>query len=544
MNKTEFRIQETGVRSRGTEVRGTRGASISNIQYPISNLQVDLVHPRRKIAGVWALLAAFTLAAGAAEKEVVELTLGDCVGLALENNLDLKISTVTREMARQDVAAALGGYDPELTVSAKRSHEESAGESAGTAEGALEVLGSETDNDSYEASLAGVTALGGLRYDLGARLGESDGERDGNPFDTHTGRASLTLTQPLLKGFRADGTRYQVAIARGQSDEAALQLEGRIQDILGEVEDAWYSLIEARETVRVQEEAVRLATQLYENNRRKVQIGAMSSLDEKQAESQAAAARADLSSARQAHVEAQNRLQALIYADHRGFRKRALAAAGQLAADPVAVDPPVSGERALEQRPDVREARLALERQGLTVDYQKNQTLPSLDLVGSYGVAASDEDSRSGTFDRMEAADEPFWTAGITLTFPLGNRAARSRFEQSRSAEERMRLEYRQLEESVLVEVDNAVHAVGAGLEKVQATREARDYAEQALEAEQQKLARGKSTSFVVLQLQRDLTAARNSEIRALADYNRQVSALARAEGAMLERHGVEFAGE
>ena len=58
------------------------------------------------------------------------------------------------------------------------------------------------------------------------------------------------------------------------------------------------------------------------------------------------------------------------------------------------------------------------------------------------------------------------------------------------------------------------------------------------------KLARGKSTSFVVLQLQRDLTAARNSEIRALADYNRQVSALARAEGAMLERHGVEFAGE
>lgn len=48
----------------------------------------------------------------------------------------------------------------------------------------------------------------------------------------------------------------------------------------------------------------------------------------------------------------------------------------------------------------------------------------------------------------------------------------------------------------------------------------------------------------MVLQLQRDLTAARNSEIRALADYNRQVSALARAEGAMLERHGVEFAGE
>ncbi|HQN79855.1 MAG TPA: hypothetical protein PLB64_02245, partial [Kiritimatiellia bacterium] len=62
--------------------------------------------------------------------------------------------------------------------------------------------------------------------------------------------------------------------------------------------------------------------------------------------------------------------------------------------------------------------------------------------------------------------------------------------------------------------------------------------------AEQQKLARGKSTSFVVLQLQRDLTSARNTEIQALADYNRQLAALALAEGAVLERLGVELAPE
>ncbi len=491
-------------------------------------------------------LAAFTIAAGAggAEKEVVELTLGDCVGLVLENNLDLKMSTLTREMARQDVEAALGGYDPELRLSARRTHEETAGESAGTADGALEVLGSETDNESYEASLAGATALGGLRYDLGARLGESNGERDGNPFDTHTGSASLTLTQPLLKGFRTDSTRYQVAIARGQSAEAALRLEARIQDSLAEVEAAWYELIQARERIRVQEEAVCLATQLYEDNRRKVQIGAMSSLDEKQAESQAASARADLSSARQSHAEAQNRLKQLVFADYRGHRHMEVNAAGALSDAPVTVDLPASGERALDRRPDLREARLALERQGITVQYQKQQTWPSLDLVGSYGVAAGHEDRRGDVYDRMESADEPFWTAGVTLTFPLGNRAARSRYAQSRSMEERMKLEYRQLEESTLVEVDNAARAVATGLERVHATREARDYAEQALQAEQQRLERGKSTSFVVLQLQRELTAARNSEIQALADYNRQLSNLARAEGGMLERHGVELAGE
>jgi outer membrane protein TolC len=90
------------------------------------------------------------------------------------------------------------------------------------------------------------------------------------------------------------------------------------------------------------------------------------------------------------------------------------------------------------------------------------------------------------------------------------------------------------------VEVDNAANAVASGLERVQATREAREYAEQALDAEQRKLDSGKSTSFIVLQLQRDLTQARQSEISALADYNQQVANLALAEGNMLVHHGIQ----
>ena len=144
----------------------------------------------------------------------------------------------------------------------------------------------------------------------------------------------------------------------------------------------------------------------------------------------------------------------------------------------------------------------------------------------------------------MGLADEPYWNVGVTLSIPLGNRAARARAVQSLEAADRMRLQLRQLEEGALVEVDNAVASVETGFERVEATREARLYAEQALEAEQRKLDNGKSTSFVVLQLQRALTQARNSEIQALADYNRQMSVLALAEGSMLERHGVIVAGE
>lgn len=508
----------------------------NNTRYPISNIQV----------GVAIVLATALLgfSASAEEKPVRELTLAECVGLALENNLDLKIEKIARREARLAAAGARGGYDPNLTVSAKRTHEETAGESAGTVAGALAVLGAETDSDSWNASVGGATGLGGLNYEIGARLGDSSGTRDGNPFDTSSGSAGITLTQPLLKGFKADATRYRVKLADRQSAEALVQLEGRMQAILSQVEAAWYALIQAREGIRVQEDAVRLAAQLYEDNRRRVQIGAMSMLDEKQAESQAASARADLSSARRSFAAAQNQLKSLVFADHRNFRGLEISAIGELSADPVAVDSAASGERALERRPDLRQAQMALERQGLAVDYERNQTLPALDLVGGYGLAASRADSYGSAIDQMESADEPYWAAGVTLTFPLGNRAAKNKKAQSLAVAEKMRLQMRQLEETALVEVDNAARSVETGLEQVQATKDAREYAEQALGAEQRKLERGESTSFVVLQLQRDLTQARKAEIAALADYNQQRSTLALAEGAMLERHGVEFSGE
>ena len=489
-----------------------------------------------------ALVAAlWTLAAPAAEKQSRNLTLADCVGLALENNLDLRIEKIARAATKTEVDAARGGYDPALAMSAKRTHEET----LGSADAESARLEGESNVDSYEVSVGGATGLGGLSYDVGARTGDSSGTSGtGNPFDTSSGSAGITLTQPLLKGFKTDGTRYQVAIARRQSAEADVQLDAKIQDLLAQVETAWYALLQAHESTLVQEDAVRLATQLYEDNRRKVQIGAMSILDEKQAESQAAAARADMSSAKRTYAEAQNRLKTLLFADHRATRDLEIAAIGELSSGPVDVDSAASGERALETRPDLRQARMALERQGLTVQYQKNQTLPSLDLVGGAGVAASGEESQGDAIDRMGSADEPYWTAGVTLSMPRGNRTAKARHAQSLANEEKMKLELRQLEETALVEVDDAAAAVATGLERVNATKEARKYAEQALAAEQRKLENGKSTSFVVLQLQRDLTNARNAAIQALMDYDQQCAALALAEGAMLERHDVAFAEE
>ena len=78
-------------------------------------------------------------------------------------------------------------------------------------------------------------------------------------------------------------------------------------------------------------------------------------------------------------------------------------------------------------------------------------------------------------------------------------------------------------------------------LERIEATRKASAYAEAALAAEQKKLENGKSTSFFVLQLQRNLTAARSDEISAVVQYKRSLAQLALAEGSTLVRRKIDL---
>jgi outer membrane protein TolC len=102
-------------------------------------------------------------------------------------------------------------------------------------------------------------------------------------------------------------------------------------------------------------------------------------------------------------------------------------------------------------------------------------------------------------------------------------------------------LQFKQLEQTALISIENSIANARTSLERVDATQQATLYAEDALKAEQMKLEKGKSTSFIVLQLQRDLTAARSAEIRALADYNIALARLASSEGSTMERRGVEL---
>jgi outer membrane protein TolC len=199
-----------------------------------------------------------------------------------------------------------------------------------------------------------------------------------------------------------------------------------------------------------------------------------------------------------------------------------------------------SWSKGLGQRPDLLQAKLSVEQQGIQLKYDRNQLYPQLDLKGSYGYNGSGR-GFDGTFDQYGAADRPYYSYGAALSLPLSNARARNSLKADKATEQQLLLKLKQLEQNVMVQIDDAVKNAQSAWESVDATQKARIYAEAALKAEQGKYAVGKSTTFTVLQLQNSLTSARSQEIRMVANYNEALASLAQQEGSTLERHQLDL---
>jgi outer membrane protein TolC len=191
---------------------------------------------------------------------------------------------------------------------------------------------------------------------------------------------------------------------------------------------------------------------------------------------------------------------------------------------------------ARERRPEVLQAQEQVRNQEVSYRFTRNQTLPTLDLVGKIGTNGlgstfnQDYDlAASGTFPTVEV--------GLLFEYPLGNRAARSDAERARLLLEQARTSLRNVDQQVSVEVREAVRQVRATLERIEATRRARELAAEQLRIEERRLEAGVSTTFQVLQFQDDLARAEANEIRAVTDYRKAIAAMDRVTAATLEKY-------
>jgi outer membrane protein TolC len=459
------------------------------------------------------------------------------VQIALTNNLDILISRIQPQLDQYLIQFDYGTYyDPSLTMTAEHSYNAQAGGVFAENGEDIPVPATVSKSDYYVPGISGALASG-MTYNLTAPLAHEN--VTGIPKQ-YQAEPSLSLTQPLLKNLWINNGRYQILVAKNtlKTDQQAFRL--KVMTVIFNVKTAYYKLIFARENVKVQQEALALKQETASEDKQKVQFGAMRPLDEQQAESEAATAQSDLQTAIVTLAQQENVLKGLLSQQLGELDNFTLVPAEQLVAIPEHPQPQECWRTGLEQRPEMIQAKLVIEKQHVSIKYDFNQLFPEIDLIGSYGGNATDL-TLGNTLQTLQHGANPDYAYGVQLTVPLGNRAARNTYKADKLKLQAVLYQAKQEEWTIVTAIDNDIKTIEADLLKVDFTRQARIFAEAALEAGQAELKEGKRINFEVLQFQDNLTAARSAEISALSDYNTALEQLALDEGTTLDRNNIDL---
>jgi outer membrane protein TolC len=501
------------------------------------------------IAGM--LAAALASSIGAASpfgtNEVVICRLKEVLNAALSQNRQLQIERINPELARFTLQASRGFYDPIFqTITQSESTSDTGGfDPADFSNDAI------FDADS-EVISAGFTGFlpSGLTYTVGGNYAHTQGTRNFLNFDSYKLGTSITVQQPLLRNLWIDQPRWTIQVNKKNLQITELGVQFVAMTVLNLAQQAYYDLVYAWDNYQIYRDLRDTRREFVRGIRRQIELGMMTSLEEKLAQSQEAAVQTDLVTARNTIALASNSLRSLMGTPRSDWKEELLAPADLMIVVPELIDKHSSWKTGLERRPDLLQLAVNLESAELTIRYRRNQLFPTLNLIGSYGLRGSDAiqafppDQPQADFSlawrEITAQSAPNSMVGLLFSMPLTLTAERANYKMSKELRKQAELLLRQKEEMVLREIADAADLARSSLDRFLAAQDAARFANEALKAEEQRLQGGTGSTFLVLQAQTEWARSLIAELAARRDYNKALSQLYFTEGTLLERSGIE----
>lgn len=517
------------------------------------------VHAQTADERVRALIEQASLRLGQANPDArrFNLTVEDAVTRALDRNLDIAVQRLVPQVFDLNLAEQLAFYRP--TLASNFSSTSSTTPSATQLDGGRNVL---TDTALFDSSVAQPVPWGGGTFDISWNNTRRETTNFFSSFNpSYRSSVAANYTQPLLRGFGIDQPRQQLAVTRVNREISDVDLRETITNTLASVRDAYWELVYTVQTVAVQRQALELAEQLVRDNRARVEIGTLAPIDIVQAQSEAAARRQTLAQAEQDRQTAEINLKRLIVdGTSDELWPATLNPVDQPAVSYTPVDVEAAVRVALGQRTDITRARRQRDINNINVRALRNNTLPGLDLVGTYqlqgqggtrfnraGLGGSVTTVIPGGYtdaiDQLLDTNFPTWTVQLQFNYPIGRSAAEAAYARGRLELQQTDAQLRQIELQVATEVTNAALQLRSIQERIEAAIAARELAEQQLEAEETKFEVGTTTSFFVVQAQRDLATAQDAELRAILDYQKALIEFERSQETSLNRSGISIVG-
>jgi outer membrane protein TolC len=475
------------------------------------------------------------------------ISLADAAIRALQHNLDISISRQTKESRQADITVEQAKFDPTLSVNGQynRTVNPLNRPVFGATNFALNNI-TTFDQRNHSVTLDATTNLPtGGNVDLNyspARTSVNQNVAGGFLFNpSYTGGLALTFTQPLLRNAGIDVTKTFIRVAQNNAVVEEHVFRDRVLTVLTTVEQTYWEVVFANENLKVAEAALKAAQELLAANRAKAKAGIMSIVDVLQAEAAVASRVEQILVADKAIRDQEDQLRRLLNPAEEDLRQDLrLTPLDQ----PVVTLEPISLQEAIdiaiEQRPEIAQAMKNMETSDLNTKFAKNQILPTLSFQGTMGMAGLGKDY-GDSINRNFNGDYYNYGAGLVLSYPLGNRSAWSTYNKRQLEAKNAEASLVSVRQQIIVGVREAVRRVQTDFKRIETTRSARIMAEKQLQAEQERLKVGLSTTRFVLDFQRDLATAQGNELRATVDYNKSLSNLSRHKATTLDRYNLQL---
>lgn len=492
-------------------------------------------------------LASTDEGSGAPAERRETLSLADAALRALQHNLDISISRHTKESRLADIIIEQSKFDPTFSINGQLTRAVSPLNRPvfGGTGGALNAITIfDQRNHSVTVDVTQNLITGGnvdLNYSP-SRSSINQNVARGFLFNpSWTGGLALTITQPLLRNAGIDINKTFIKVAQNNAEVEQHVFRDRVMSVIASVEQTYWELVFANENLKVAQTALKAAEELLASNRAKLKAGVMSIVDVLQAEAAVASRVEQVLVAERTIHDQEDQLWRLLNPGEDNLRQDVHI----MPADaPVTVLEPLSLQEAIdtaiEQRPEIVQAKKNVESGELNKEFARNQLLPTLSLQGTIGLSGLGKDY-GDSLTRNFGGDFYNYGAGLVLSYPLGNRAALSTYNKRQLEAKNAEATLASVRQQIIVGVREAVRRVQTDFKRIETTRSARIMAEKQLQAERERLRVGLSTTRFVLDFQRDLAIAQANELRAIIDYNKSLSNLARHKATTLDRYHIQL---
>jgi outer membrane protein len=490
----------------------------------------------------------------------LELSLKHYLELVMANNTDVQIQLLSVEIPKNNIQAAFGVWDPTARTSFSTTRSTSQPTSVLDARGT-----GETKQLTQPYSLSYQQLLPtGTQYTAtfsGSKTSQSNGYNFYNP--AITGAMAFNVSQPLLRNRGTYVNRIPVMTAQSKLKISEFQLRSQLLNLISTAENAYWSVISARESLRVTEKARDTAAEYLKYMQQQLDLGALSPLDIFNPQQNLAAAEVNVAQAKFNLLQAEDALRHQMGVDlDPQARQLPIVLTESVDLGPsesMAIDREQTVQKALATNPAMKVALQNLDVDDLSIQSAKNGLLPNLAFNAGYtssgrgGIYYPSSSSLVGTATAvvavpgglMDALGQvfgfgyPTYTAGLTLTLPIRSKAASAAMANAIVTKKQDALTVRNQEQNIRLQILTAVTGLEGAKEQLKLAKVSLDFANKNADAMMEKYKLGAEINQNVINAQQQVAVAEGTVVSQQIAVRRSLVNLLTQTGELLDERGI-----